>query len=220
MFRNRRFPFLAMSLTGLIACFCVTSQAYAADSGQRVYAQQSVEPATDNVTGGTVYIKTPIKAPFPSNANPRATAPLYLVLYPLTSTVPAYSLNCQPNNCDHVNVLPFASTDYGALLGTDKRCMDFNGGNPCSPVEGHDHLIGVANTGGDFNVAWHVELVVFTHSAFLNKKINNRVTTVEQINALVASKDAIIIDTPVTFNCSITSERTYELGTPVVIPFP
>jgi hypothetical protein len=36
----------------------------------------------------------------------------------------------------------------------------------------------------------------------------------------VASGDAFIADTPVTFNCSITSERTYDKATPVVIPFP
>jgi hypothetical protein len=28
------------------------------------------------------------------------------------------------------------------------------------------------------------------------------------------------LDTPVRFNCSITSEQTYENGTPIVIPFP
>ena len=220
MFRNRRFPFFATTMVMLIGCLCVTSKAFAAESGQRNFAQVSVEPAVDSSTGDAVYLLTPIKAPFPSKANPVATAPLYITLYPVTSTVPAIELNCQPTNCDHVNVLPFPSVDYGALPGTDQRCVDFNGGNPCSPVEGHDHLVGVAKTGGDFNVAWHVKLVVFTHAAFLDHKINTRIKTVDQINALVASGDAIVIDTPITFNCSITSERTYELGTPVVIPFP
>ena len=220
MYRNQRFPSFAAALVMLVACLCVTSKAVASDSGQRNFAQVSVEPAVDSTTGGEVYLLTPIKAPFPSKANPVATAPLYLPLYPLISTVPAFELNCQPTNCDHVNVLPFPSVDYGALPGNDKRCADFNGGNPCSPVEGHDHLVGVASTGGDFNVAWHVKLVVFTHAAFLDGKINSRIKTVSQINALVKSGDAIIIDTPVTFNCSITSERTYDLGTPVVIPFP
>jgi hypothetical protein len=71
-----------------------------------------------------------------------------------------------------VNVLPFPDSDYGALPGTDKLCTDFNGGNPCSPVEGHDHLVGIASTHGDFSVAWHVELVIFTHAASLDGKIN------------------------------------------------
>ncbi len=220
MFRLQRPLVFAVTLIGLAASFRIVSKAYTVDSGQRNFAQVSVEPAVDYSDGSTVYLLTPFKAPFPSKANPVATAPLYLPLYPVNSKVPAFELNCQPTNCDHVNVLPFPSVDYGALPGTDKRCQDFNGGNPCSPVEGHDHLVGVAKSGGDFNVAWHVELLVFTHAAFVDGKINTRVTTDSQIDALVASKDAIIIDTPITFNCSITSERTYELGTPVVIPFP
>lgn len=209
-------------LSAVLALLAVATAAYAQDSesGQRNFAQVSVEPAIDYANGNTIYLLTPVKAPFPSKANAVATAPLYLPLYPLSSTVPADDLNCQPNNCDHANVLPFPSTDYGFLPGSDKRCTDFNGGDPCSPVKGHDHLVGVAKTKGDFNVAWHVEFVVFTSKAFTDGNINTRITTLNQINALVASKDVVIIDTPVTFNCSITSERTYELGTPVVIPFP
>jgi hypothetical protein len=216
---NRRFLFSATAFIASVACLCLTTRAVASESGQRNFAQVSVEPAIDDANGNTIYLLTPIKAPFPSNANPVATAPLYLTLYPLTSTVPAADLNCQPTNCDHANVLPFPSMDYGFLSGSDKRCADFNGGDPCSPVKGHDHLVGVAPT-GDFNVAWHVEFVVFTSKAFTNGKIHTRITTLNQLNALVASKDVMIIDTPVTFNCSITSERTYELGKPVVIPFP
>lgn len=209
-------------LSAVLALLAVATAAYAQDSesGQRNFAQVSVEPAIDYANGNTIYLLTPVKAPFPSKANAVATAPLYLPLYPLSSTVPADDLNCQPNNCDHANVLPFPSADYGFLAGSDKRCTDFNGGDPCSPVKGHDHLVGVAKTKGDFNVAWHVEFVVFTSKAFTDGNINTRITTLNQINALVASKDVVIIDTPVTFNCSITSERTYELGTPVVIPFP
>jgi hypothetical protein len=220
MLRNLRFRSFAVALVS-VACLGTAGNASTdTDSGQRNFRQFSVEPAINSGSGATVYILTPIKAPFPSKANPdHAVAPLYLPLYPVTSTVPAFELNCQPTNCDHVNVLPFPSVDYGALPGTDKACVDFNGGSPCSLVEGHDHLIGVAPT-GDFNVAWHVELVVFTHAAFLDGKINTRILTEDQIDALVKSGDVIIIDTPVTFNCSITSERTYELGTPVVIPFP
>jgi len=179
-----------------------------------------VEPAIDYSDGSTVYLLTPDKAPFPSRANPIATAPLYLPLYPLNSTVPAAGLNCQPNNCDHVNVLPFPNADHGSLPGNDVRCVDFNGGNPCSAVKRHDHLVGVASTYGDFNVAWAVKLLVFTHRAFLDGKINSRITTIAQIEALKASGDLIQLDTPVTFNCSIRSGRTYDLGAPIAIPFP
>jgi hypothetical protein len=220
MFRNHRFSFLAITLVGLVVYLCAVDNAFSQESGQRTFGQRSVEPALDTANGNTVYLLTPTKAPFPSKANPVATAPLYLPLYPLNSTVPVAELNCQPNNCDHVNVLPFPSVDYGALLGTDQACVDFNGGDPCSLVKGHDHLVGVASTHGDFNVAWHVKLVVFTHAGFSDGKINTRITTLNQINALVLSGDAVVLDTPVTFNCSITSERTYEMGTPTVIPFP
>jgi len=220
MFNNKRCSFFATVAVGLGAGLCLSSTALADDSGQRKFGQVTVEPAIDLSNGNEVYLLTPDKAPFPSKANPVATAPLYLPLYPVTSAVPFSSLNCQPSNCDHVNVLPFPSLDYGALPGTNKACVDFNGGNPCSLVEGHDHLVGIASTGGDFNVAWHVKLVVFTHAAFLNGKINTRITTLNQINALAASGDVIVIDTPITFNCSATSERTYDKGTPVVIPFP
>ena len=183
MLRNRRLPFLAITLVGSLAYLCAANNAFSQESGQRTFGRVSVEPAIDSAKGNTVYLLTPDKAPFPSKANQVATAPLYLPLYPVTSTVLANDLNCQPTNCDHVNVLPFPSPDYGALPGSDQRCVDFNGGNPCSPVEGHDHLVGVASTKGDFNVAWHVKLVVFTHAAFLDGKINTRITTLNQINA-------------------------------------
>jgi hypothetical protein len=219
MAQKLRFPILAIALAAMFAFACTTINAYGQESGQRNFSQVSVEPAIDYANGSTIYLLTPIKAPFPSKANPIATAPLYLPLYPLSSTVVADDLNCQPTNCDHVNELPFPSPVYGALPGTDQRCVDFNGGLPCSAVKGHDHLVGVAKTKGDFNVAWAVKLVVFTPTA-TESEINTRITTLNQLNALVATGHAAVLDTPVTFNCSITSERTYEMGTPVVIPFP
>ena len=219
MFQNCRFV-VAIAAACSIAFASATINAYAQESGQRNYAQVSVEPALDYATGRTIYLLTPIKAPFPSKANTVATAPLYLPLYPLSSTVVADDLNCQPSNCDHANVLPFPSPDYGALAGSDPACTDFNGGQPCALVKGHDHLVGKASTHGDFNVAWTVYPVVFLHKAFVDGMINVRITTLNQLMAEVASGDVMIAPQIVTFNCSITSERTYELGTPVVIPFP
>jgi hypothetical protein len=169
----------------LVACLSASSSAYAADSGQRTYGQVSVEPAIDLANGDTVYLHTPIKAPFPSKANEVATAPLYLAVYPLTSTLPTSDFNCQPNNCDHVNVLPFPNADYVTLPGSDKSCTDFNGGNPCANVKGHDHLVGVAKTKGDFNVAWSVKLVVFTHKAFVDGNIHTRIKTLRDRKSVV-----------------------------------
>ena len=215
-----QFPLVAIAFVGCFAFASTTTNVYGQESGQRVFANSSVEPALDSANGSTVYLLTPIKAPFPAKANPVATAPLYLPLYPLSSTVITADLNCQPDNCDHANVLPFPSPDYGALAGTDPRCVDFNGGHPCAAVKGHDHLVGVAKTGGDFNVAWTVKPVIFTHQAFQNGKINERIMTLNQLWALVASGDAVIAPDLVTFNCSVVSGRTYELGTPTIIPFP
>jgi hypothetical protein len=219
MFLNRRFVF-AIAAACSIAFASATVNAHG-QSGQRTFAMASVEPAIDYSTGGTIYLLTPVKAPFPSKSNPIAAAPLYLPLYPLSSTVDAASLNCQPENCDHANVLPFPDPGYyGALPGTDPACADFNGGQPCSTVKGHDHLVGVANTHGDFNVAWTVYPVIFTHKAFDDGMINTRITTLKQLWAEVASGDVVIAPQLVTFNCSVTSKRTYWMGTPVVIPFP
>ncbi len=220
MFGEQRHSPFAAAMLGAAVWLCCTTAATAADSGQRTFAQVEVEPAIDSTTGNTVYLLTPLKAPFPSKANQKATAPLYLPLYPLSSTVSASDLNCQPTNCDHANVLPFQFSGYDPLPGSSQACVDFNGGQDCALVKGHDHLVGIASTGGDFNVAWSVKLVVFTSKGFGDGAINTRITTLDQINALVANKDVVILDTPITFNCSSTSEQTYVKGTPVVIPFP
>ena len=217
----RKHAVVALALAASIAFVSTTINAYGQESGQRNYSGVSVEPAIDYTTGTTVYLLTPIGAPFPSKANPIATAPLYLPLYPTQSTVPAADLDCQPTNCDHANVLPFPDpAGYGALPGTNPACADFNGGQPCALVKGHDHLVGAPSTHGDFNVAWTVKPVIFTDKAFGDGKINERITTLNQLMSLVHSGDVVIAPDLVTFNCSITSERTYELGTPVVIPFP
>ncbi len=207
----------AIVLVVLIAVPAAFAQAV--NSGQNALGKSTVEPAVNDADGSVIYLLTPDKAPLPSMANSVATAPLYLVMYPLSSTIDASTLNCTPTNCDHVNVLPFPSTAYGALPGNSKACTDFNGGNPCSFVKGHDHLVGVQPT-GDFNVAWAVKLVFFTSAAFADHAINTRVTTAAQIWALAHSGDVVVADTPIVFNCSRVSEATYDRGTPVVINFP
>jgi hypothetical protein len=207
---------LFVAATGLT----LSGEAQTVNSGERVFGKVTIEPFLDDSNGNEVYMLETQKTPSPSRSNIRAAAPLYAVVYPVSSTVPEYELNCQVTNCDHLNVLPFPDTDYGLLPGSDQACTDFNAGNPCSPVKGHDHLVGVASTGGDFNVAWHVELVLFTQHAFIDSQINTRITTLSQLQALVNSGDAFIVDTPITFNCSVVSEQTYDLGSPVVIPYP
>jgi hypothetical protein len=188
------------------------------------------EPAVDNVTGNTVFLLTPNGAPMPVRANLKAQAPFYLPAYPLKSTIPRGELDCQTGaatgvgNCTHLQVLPFYDSDYdnnpADAGGTSAACTHFNGGSPCTVYLGHDHLVGAPSTGGDFNVAWAVKLVLFTKKAFGDGAINTRITTLNQINALVASLDVVVTEPVVTFNCSIVPEATYERGSLVSYQFP
>lgn len=159
-------------------------------SGQRNFAGASVEPAVDMATGSEVFLLTPIHAQ--TNANQVAHAPLYLVLYPGTSTVPASSLNCTPTNCDHANAFP----PYGD-----------------AGLKGHDHLVGLAHT-GDFNIAWDVYPVFFTAQGFADGAINHRILTATDLWAAINSGDAGMFGPILAFNCNVVSGTTYMLGTP------
>lgn len=78
---------------------------------------------------------------------------------------------------------------------------------------GHDHLVGIASTGGDFNVLWVPVLVLFTNKAVAN----HHLTTLAQVNAALAgpNPDAIAIWLPpATFHCSVVSGAAYAQGTP------
>jgi hypothetical protein len=137
---------------------------------------------------------------------------MHIPMYPATSTINPTTLNCQPHNCDHLNVLPFPAPGYpnGGTI-----CAQF--GFPvgaCSLVLGHDHLIGVQPT-GDFNVAWHVILVVFTRKGVDDGASNNRILTLQELDSLVTSGDAFTIPTAITFNCSIVPLTVYLRGVPL-----
>lgn len=162
-------------------------------SGQRAFGHVTVEPAVDLATGNEIFLLTPNGAPLPSKAADVATAPLYLPLYPASSTIPASSLNCQPTNCDHVQSFP----GY--------------------PLKGHDHLVGIAPT-GDFNVAWYVVPVVFTPQGFADGAINTRILTQTQLDEAVAAGDVVEAGPVLTFNCSKTSITTYLKGMPLTFP--
>src|SRR2546426_5229918 len=104
-----RKPVLVAFLTSLALTYAVDA---GAQSGQRAFGQSTVEPAINDADGSTVFLLTPDKVPFPSQSNPRAAAPMYIPMYPVGSTIHPTALNCQPNNCDHLNVLPFAAPGY------------------------------------------------------------------------------------------------------------
>ena len=174
-------------------------------TGETKLGQSLIEPAYDDTTGQLVYLLTPTKSPLPTHTSARAVAPLYLVLYPPGSTVG--TLNCmdvphQLGNCpDHdVAVAGPAVGIFPSVYGSDPTA-----------VVGHDHLVGIASTGGDFNVAWEVVDVLFTNKPAGNEHI----TTLSQINAAVARGDAIEFDLGFAFHCGVVSAAAYNAGTPV-----
>jgi hypothetical protein len=165
-------------------------------TGMRAFGQVTVEPAIDDITGQQVFLLTPNKAPFPSKAPDKAQAPLYLVAYPTNSTLTG-PFNCTPTTCDHVQSVPLPWYPSNGLL------------------KGHDHLVGIAKTGGDFNVAWDVELDAFTQKGFGDGAINHRIMTLDELNAAKSNGDIQAIDTGIVFNCSSTNIATYLNGRPL-----
>lgn len=175
-------------------------------TGQHAFGQSTVEPAYDDATGNLIYLLTPNHAPFPSKANSVATAPMFIPMYPTNSTLTNF--NCLPDNCDHLQVVP---SPWVSFLGLTSVYPDgtFTGGL----VSGHDHLVGVAKSGGDFNVAWHVYLVLFTDQGVSDGAINKRLVTLSDISSAVTAKDAVgPIDSGIVFNCSIVSQSVYQRG--------
>jgi hypothetical protein len=165
-------------------------------TGQRAFGQVTVEPAIDDANGQQVFLLTPNKAPFPSKAPDAAQAPLYLVAYPTNSTI-TEPFNCTPTTCDHVASVPVPWYPSGGLL------------------KGHDHLVGIASTGGAWNVAWDVELDIFTPKGFEDGAINQRIMTLAALNDAKANGDIAAIDTGIVFNCSSVGAATYLKATPL-----
>jgi len=179
----------------------------------------TIEPAVNDVTGAQTFLITPNHSPFwdasqhpsgtpiPSNLL-KTSAPLYLVTYPLASTVGdpgSDPLNCythgyfdslaSPYNCDHA-LIPF--------------------------VKGHDHLVGVPGSqkaGGDFNVAWHVMATFFTPHGIQDGAMNHRILTLADLTAAQNAGDVgAFVDTGIYFNCSVVSSPVYMNGTPLSFP--
>lgn len=190
--------------------------ASAQPSGQRAFGQATVEPAYDDQTGALIYLLTPEKAPLPSKANPRAVSPLYLVAYPDTTTIDPGTLNCQPHNCGHVNVLPFPAPGY---TNGGASCTDWGlPANSCGLLAGHDHLVGLPQTGGDWNIAWQVHLIVFTPKGFQDGAIDRHLLTEDDLfgtGGVVTNADAVDIPTDIVFNCSLAPEAIYLKATPL-----
>jgi hypothetical protein len=185
-------------------------------SGMRAVGNgATIEPAVNDTNGSQVFLITPNNSPFyDGSANPsvpppppfnQVSAPLYLVTYPLASTVDtgpgAAPLNCYtegafapglPYNCNHAQI---------------------------PGVKGHDHLVGVPGSqkaGGDFNVQWHVLATFFTAKGVSDGAMNTRILTLGQLEAAQARGDVTgFVDTHIYFDCSVVSSAVYMRGTPL-----
>lgn len=110
-------------------------------SGERILGQSALEPVYDDENAGAIgFVSTPLKAPM--KANPHAWSPIYIVVYPTTSTVDT-PLLCQDvpvENCpDHgPEVAGLAQATEGDVYEAG--------------VRGHDHLMDYPG-GADFDVA-------------------------------------------------------------------
>ena len=174
-------------------------------SGERSHGNVTIEPAYNDADGSIIYLQTPDHhAPLgPTNTtqqvNPHAVAPLYLIVYPAGTSG---TFNCMgvPGNCpDH----------GGAIAGLAAGQMP-SVYPVAAAVPGHDHLVGVAKTGGDFNVAWHVYVELFTSTGAVH-----HITTLTDLNNTKDSGGLKEVDTGIVFLCTIVSESSYLAGTPL-----
>lgn len=178
-------------------------------SGERYHGQTTVEPAYDDSNGNLVYLLTPNKlAPLgshPFGGNQHAAAPLYIVVYPPTTSG---TFNCMgvPGNCpDHdATIAGVATAVENGTYGTDPTL-----------VPGHDHLVGVASTGGDFNVPWHVYVELFTSpTAVTHITMLSQLQTAWASGAILKTASGQGVDTGITFICAAVPQSTYLAGQP------
>ena len=169
-------------------------------SGERSFHNATLEPAYNAENAGQIgYLLTPSKAPLKSN--PAAWSPLYVVVYPASTTVTS-TLNCM-----HVpveNCPSHGDAVAGAAAGIVPSV--YGGG-----VRGHDHVADFPG-GADFNFAWEPVLVLFTNSAAANQHL----VTDAQIAEAVTNGDAIEVPVPaLTFNCAWVSISLWNRATPL-----
>lgn len=193
---------LILALAAGVGAFTTGVLADTLPSGQRTVGQTTIEPAYNDLNGNILYLLTPDHAKM--HTNPRAWAPLYLIMYPTSAAGAVGTMNCahQPmDNCP----------DHGPLVsGLAESAMPSVYG---AGVWGHDHLVtGVPPVGGDFNIAWEPIAVLFTSNA----AANTHITTEAQLDAAVDAGDVIEIPLPqATFLCSVVPAVIYNMGTPV-----
>ena len=207
------------TLGGLVTAFGVfagvaASAASTAPSGQVMYGNTTfdfatghfvggggvIEPAYNDTTGTLIYLQTPNNAK--THPNDHNVAPLYIPVYPAGSGIDPASLNCPHVPADKC-------PDHGPAVAGAAMSIDptvYGGG-----VLGHDHLAGIASSGGDFNVIWEPTLVLFTNA----QAATQHITTLAQVNADLTSGNAFLVPLPqLDFTCAVVSAAAYARGTP------
>src|SRR5262249_36409670 len=82
-----------------------------------------------------------------------------------------------------------------------------------SGVAGHDHLIGIASTGGDLNVNWVPVAVLFKTATAAQQHLT---TEAQVLKAVPVDHPPIMFPIPpATFHGEVVSAAVYEHGTPV-----
>jgi hypothetical protein len=199
---------LAVAVVALLV-FVIPAAASSNPSGQRTFGQSVLEPVYNAEDAGAIgYIKQPTKAPQPVPSNPKAWSPFYLVVYPVTSTVPStVTLFCRhtpaPENCPtHGNAIS------GLALAQEPSVYG-------AGVAGHDHLMDFPG-GDDFNIAWEPMVVLFTAKGVTDGTVNQHLVTDAQVDAAVNNQDAIVVPLPQrTFLCASVPESLYDRSTPL-----
>jgi hypothetical protein len=203
--------YLVLAAFSAIGMLAGQSSAFAGalPSGETTFGKTVVEPAYNGDIGSLIYLSTPMGSA--KHINPQFAhnvAPIYLPVYPVGSNVGV--LNCENTTATTTENCP----DHGpGVAGAAVGISAANGFGSvyANGVQGHDHLVGVASTGGDFNILWEPVLVLFTNSTAANE----HVTTISRINALVGSGAAIEVPLPaLTFPCAIVPAAVYNRGTP------
>jgi hypothetical protein len=188
---------------GAVAMARKTDDPTTPPTGERWKGQTALIPIFDWDSGNLIYGSTPIgPALWPAKPNPNAQAQFYLVVYPITTTVP--SLQCFD--------FPFETCpDHGPTIAGG--AMQLNPAVYGNGVLGHNHLS--PPHGKEFHVTEYPVLVLFTSAAAANQAL----TTKAAVEAAAARGEVFLAPfTAFSFHNSIINQSMYDNATPWICP--
>jgi hypothetical protein len=196
---------VAVAATALLVNMSVAG-ADSTPTGERVFHQASIEPAYDAANAGQLgFLLTPTHVPDPVKASPQSWKPIYLPVYPTTTTVTT-TLNCMHvpvENCpSHGDLVAGAAQGISQANGFGSV---YSGG-----VLGHDHVLDFPG-GDDFNPNWEPVLVLFKTPAAANQHL----VTDAAILEAAAKGDVMLVPAPnLTFLCLVVPATIWNHATP------